>query len=97
MVDAAAGVQATRQAYVTQAQGIRAAAEKLIAEGADPVAAARWAVEARNALKLGARESLPRLIRWAIEQRNIATNSPQAVIESAGRTNSFLNWIFGVE
>jgi len=74
--------------------------------------AARWAVDARNALKLEARESLPRVVQWGVEQRNIwrygnpvgpsadtllGRNAPGAVIESAGRTNRFLNWALGVE
>jgi hypothetical protein len=97
---------------VTEAQGIRTAAEKLINEGVDPTAAARWAVDARNALKLEAREPLPRVVRWGAEQLNtwrygnpvgpssdalLATRTPQAVIESAGRTNSFLNWVLGAQ
>jgi len=43
----------------------------MIGEGLDSAAAARWAVEARNALKLEARDSLPRVVRWGVEQRNI--------------------------
>ncbi len=107
-----AAARAARQAYVTEAQGIRTAAEKLVNQGVDPAAAARWAVDARNALKLEAREPLPRVVRWGAEQLNtwrygnpvgpsadalLATRTPQAVIESAGRTNSFLNWILGAQ
>jgi uncharacterized protein RhaS with RHS repeats len=115
-VNAAAGgvaaARAARQAYVAEAQGVRTAAEKLIGGGMDPGAAARWAVDARNALKIESRQSLPGVVRWGIEQRNIwkygnpvgpsadpllRTRAPQAVIESSGRTNSFLNWISGAQ
>ncbi|MEB2346927.1 MAG: hypothetical protein OZ948_19615, partial [Deltaproteobacteria bacterium] len=109
-----AAARAARQAYVAEAQGIRTAAEKLVDQGLDPAAAARWAVDARNALKLESRESLPRVVQWGIEQRNIwkygnpvgpsadrlltrPGGSPAAVIESAGRTNSWVNWILGVD
>ena len=107
---AVVAAQVTRAAYVAEAQGIRSAAEKLMTNGVDPIAAARWAVDARNALKLEARESLPAVVRWGIEQRNIwkygnpvgpsadallATRTPAAVIESAGKTNRFLNWVLG--
>lgn len=107
-----AAARAARQAYVAEAQGIRTAAEKLVNQGLDPAAAARWAVDARNALKLESRESLPRVVQWGVEQRNIwkygnpvgpsadallSTRTPQAVIEGAGRTNSFLNWILGAQ
>jgi len=112
---AAAGVAAARtarQAYAAEAQGIRSLAPKMVEEGVDPAAAARWAVDARNALKLQARESLPRVVRWGIEQRNmwkygnpvgpaaddlISAGGARAAIESAGRTDSFLNWLLGVE
>jgi RHS repeat-associated protein len=101
-----------RGAYVAEARGIRSLAEKMIAEGVDPAASARWAVGARNALKLESRESLPRVLRWGAERWSrhwygnpvgpsadalLATRTPQAVIESAGRTNSFLNWILGAQ
>ncbi len=100
------------QAYVAEAQGIRTAAEKLIGGGMDPGAAARWAVVARNTLKMESRQSLPGVVRWGIEQRNVwkygnpvgpsadallRTRTPQAVIESSGRTNNYLNWILGVQ
>lgn len=70
-----------------------------MSQGLEPAAAARWAVDARNALKLESRESLPRVVQWGIEQRNIwkygnpvgpsadallSKRTPQVVIEGAG-------------
>jgi hypothetical protein len=107
-----AAARGARAGYVAEAEHIRIIAEKMVGQGVDPAMAARWAVDARNALKLQARESLPRPGQWLAEQRNIlrygnpvgpsaddllGVKTPAAVIESAGRTNRFLNWILGVE
>ncbi|MDZ7578992.1 MAG: hypothetical protein U0904_12565, partial [Candidatus Nanopelagicales bacterium] len=59
-----------RQAYVSAARSIPQEGFRRIAAGESSESAARWAVDARNALKVSAREGLPGPLRALAEWRS---------------------------
>jgi hypothetical protein len=84
----------------------------MASDGVDAQAAARWAVDARNALKLEARDAGPRVLKWGAEQWNnfrygnpvgpsadflLRNRAPGAVIQSSGNTNPWVNWLLRVD
>src|SRR5262249_46499390 len=63
------GLRQTRQAYVDGARSISEDGAARLAAGEDPLAVAQDAVDARNALKVDVRASMPAPLRWWAERR----------------------------
>lgn len=104
-------IRAARVSYVRNVKTIRDQARVLMRLGVESEDAARFAVDARNAIKIDARRALPSLVRRMIERRNLArygdrigpnaddllrTKTPEEVIDSAARTNEWLDRLLGV-
>lgn len=65
-----APISAARQAYVDAARAIAARGAAREAAGQEALAVARAAVDERNALKVAAREGMPRVLNKLAEWRN---------------------------
>jgi len=103
--------RAARGVYVANSRAIRSGAYDAVLRGGDPTKVAEIAVDARNALKLQARQGLPGPLQRVLGARNtrrygnpagpsagdlLSGADPIDVIESSGRTNPLLNSILGV-
>ena len=100
-----------RIAYNTAARDISDQGLARIAAGEEPMAVAEDVVDARNELKVSAREGLPSPLGRLVETRNtwiygnpvgptvtdlLETRTPLQIVEGAGRTNGFINWLLRV-